>query len=159
MQSIRNPIHVLTDHKDLEYFTTTKFLNWRQTRWSQFVSQFDFKMVYRPGRAGDKPDALTRRSGDLPKKGDEQLEHNEQVLLKLRNILRLEIRIGQNALVVDLRPTEEWKEKLQLNLRLLADTPPRDRHTSLQKLFDEAYKTDPFPTEILTCLQNGTQHH
>ena len=106
-----------------------------------------------------KPDAMTRRSGDFPKEGDERLAHNEQVLLKPGNILRLEIGTGKEALVVDLKPTEEWKEKPQRNLRLLADTPPRDGHTPLQKSFDEAYHTDPFPTEILNCLRGGTQHH
>ena len=129
LQSIINPIQVLTDHKNLEYFTTTKLLNPRQMRWSQFLSQFSFKIVYRPGKAGGKPDALTRRSGYLPKEGDERLAHNEQVLLKLEHILRLEIGSREDELVVDLRPTEEWKEKPQRNLHLLVDTPPRDGRT------------------------------
>ena len=62
-------------------------------------------------------------------------------------------------MVEDLRPTGEGKEKPQRNLRLLADTPPRDGRTPLQKLFDEAYHTDPFPTDILNCLRGGNQHH
>jgi hypothetical protein len=60
LQSVINPIHVLSDHKNLEYFTTTKLINRRQARWSQFLSQFNFKIVYRAGTAGGKPDALTR---------------------------------------------------------------------------------------------------
>ena len=31
LQSVTNPVKVLTDHKNLEYFTTTKLLNQRQT--------------------------------------------------------------------------------------------------------------------------------
>jgi len=46
LQSVENPISVLTDHKNLEYFTTTKLLNCRQARWTQFLSQFNFKIVY-----------------------------------------------------------------------------------------------------------------
>ena len=107
LQSVINLVKLLTDHKNLEYFMTTKLLNRRQTRWSQFLSQFNFQVVSRPGKAGGKLDALTRRSGDLTKEGDEQLALNEQVLLKLGNILRLEIGSGKDALVVDLRPTEE----------------------------------------------------
>ena len=61
LQSVINPVQVHTDHKNLEYFTTTKLLNCRQTRWSQFLSQFTFKILYRPGKARGKPDALTRR--------------------------------------------------------------------------------------------------
>ena len=45
---------------------------------------------------------MTRRSGDLPKEGDESLTHNEHVLLKLGNILQLEIGSGENALVIAL---------------------------------------------------------
>jgi hypothetical protein len=60
LQSVINPIHVLSDYKNLEYFTTIKLLNRRQARWSQFVAQFNFKIVYRPGTAGGKPDTLTR---------------------------------------------------------------------------------------------------
>ena len=71
LQSVANPIKVLTDHKNLEYFTTTKLLDRRQTCWSQFLSQFNFVIVYRPGKARGKPDALRRRSGDLLKEGDE----------------------------------------------------------------------------------------
>ena len=69
LQSTVNPIQVLSDHKNLEYFMTNKLLSRRQARWAQFLSQFDFKITYRPGKLGGKPDALTRRSGDLPKAG------------------------------------------------------------------------------------------
>ena len=67
--SVINPVQVVTDHKNLEYFTTTKLLNRHQTRWSQFLPQFNFQIVHRPGKAGEKPNALTRSSGDLPKEG------------------------------------------------------------------------------------------
>lgn len=50
---------------------TAKLLNRRQARWSEFLSRFDF-IAYRTGKQGGKPDALTRRSGDLPKEEDEK---------------------------------------------------------------------------------------
>ena len=78
------------------------------------------------------------------------------MLQKPGNILWLEIGSGGEALVVDLRLTGE---KLQQDLRLLADTLPRDGRTPLQNLFDKAYQTHLFPTEILNCLKEGTQHH
>ena len=67
LQSIINLVQVLTDDKKLEYLTTTKLLNRRLTRWSQFLSQFKFQIVHLAGKAEWKPDVLTRRSGDLPK--------------------------------------------------------------------------------------------
>jgi hypothetical protein len=45
--------------------------------------------VYRPGKAGGKPDALTRRSNNLPKKGnitDERNQHQRQAILKSHNL-------------------------------------------------------------------------
>jgi len=71
------PVQVLSDHKSLEYFMSTKHLSRRQTRWSEFLYRFNFRIVYCPGKQGGKPDALTRRSGDLPKEGDERLTTNQ----------------------------------------------------------------------------------
>ena len=75
------PIRVLTDHKNLVTFMTTKELSERQARWQRFLSQYNFKIEYRPGREGGKPDALTRRSGDQPTTGDKRLTRNVGVLL------------------------------------------------------------------------------
>ena len=35
------PIDVVTDHKNLEYFSTTKVLTCRQARWSEYLAQFN----------------------------------------------------------------------------------------------------------------------
>ncbi|KAG0158110.1 hypothetical protein PDIDSM_5623 [Penicillium digitatum] len=61
LEGTPSPVKVITDHRNLEYFTTTKLLNRRQARWSEFLSRFNFKITYRPGKQGAKPDALTRR--------------------------------------------------------------------------------------------------
>ncbi|KAG9590724.1 hypothetical protein KCU77_g7839, partial [Aureobasidium melanogenum] len=49
-------VKVITDHKNLEYFTTTKQLSQRQARWSEFLSRFDFKIIYRPGKQAYHPE-------------------------------------------------------------------------------------------------------
>jgi len=59
-------IRVLTDHKNLVTFMTTKELSEPQARWMQELSQYDFKIEFRSGKEGGKPDALRRREGDLP---------------------------------------------------------------------------------------------
>ena len=61
---------------------TTKNLNQRQARWAEYLSRFDFKIYYRPGRLGTKPDALIRRSGDLPLEENPRITFQNQVLLK-----------------------------------------------------------------------------
>ena len=86
LEGTPSPVKVITDHRNLEYFMTTKLLNRRQARWSEFLSRFNFKIVYRPGKQGAKPDALTRRSEDLPKEGDERLLHQSQTVLKKENL-------------------------------------------------------------------------
>jgi hypothetical protein len=39
-------ITVFSDHKNLEYFDTTKVLNRRQAHWLQELAGYDFKIVY-----------------------------------------------------------------------------------------------------------------
>jgi hypothetical protein len=135
LQSVINPIRVLSDHKNLEYFTTTKLLNRRQARWSQFLSQFNFKIVYRPGTAGGKPDALTRRSGDLPKEGDDRSLENQTTIIKPENILHASAATPSNQ----------------------PDIPPALDAPTLNRLFHEAYATDPFPNKVLQMLRDGTK--
>jgi len=72
---------VLTDHQNLIRFTTTKELTGRQIRWSEVLSGFNFKIEYRPGKEGGKPDALTRQKADMPQEGDERLTQKERILL------------------------------------------------------------------------------
>jgi hypothetical protein len=42
-------VRVLTNHKNLLYFTTTRTLNRRQARWSIFLTDFDFEIQYQLG--------------------------------------------------------------------------------------------------------------
>jgi hypothetical protein len=60
---------VYTDHKNLEYFMTTKVLNRRQARWAQELAGMDFKIYYRKGTSNGKPDALSRHPEYCPEKG------------------------------------------------------------------------------------------
>ena len=80
------PIKILTDHRNLQYFMTTKQLSRRQACWSEYLSRFNFIIQFRPGKLGAKPDALTRKSGDLPKEGDEHIKQMQQTVLKKHNL-------------------------------------------------------------------------
>ena len=50
---------------------TTKQLNCRQARWAEFLSEFNFRLSYRPGKEGEKPDILTRLAQNKPKDVDD----------------------------------------------------------------------------------------
>ena len=41
LEGSASPIDVVTDHKNLEYFSTTKLLTRRQAQWSEFLCQFN----------------------------------------------------------------------------------------------------------------------
>lgn len=82
LEGAQHTTTVYTDHKNLEYFTTTRKLNRRQARWSLELSGYDFVIVYRPGPKNGKADALSRRTDYHPKEGGEAMPSSHQVLLK-----------------------------------------------------------------------------
>lgn len=57
---------MITDHKNLEYFMSTKDLNGRQAQWAKFLVEFNSRITYRPRKSGTKSNSLTQRPGDLP---------------------------------------------------------------------------------------------
>jgi len=125
------PLQLITDHKNHEYFMTKKLLNQRRAQWSEFLTRFDYEIVYRPGKSHGKADALTRRPGDLPEGGDERLKNMEQVVLKPQN--------------------------LRKQLHLLADSPPAQGRPSISDLMTQASVTHPLPGKILEAVcTNGS---
>jgi hypothetical protein len=52
---------IYSDHHNLLWFRETKVYNRRQARWAEKISKYDFVIVFRPGKEGGKPDALSRR--------------------------------------------------------------------------------------------------
>ena len=52
-------VEVFTNHKNFIHFCGTKVLTHRQTRWLEFLSQFNLKIKFWPRRLGKKPDTLT----------------------------------------------------------------------------------------------------
>ena len=52
---------VYTDHRSLVHFMNQKSLNKRQVRWSELLSEFDLKIVYKTGKAILAADTISRR--------------------------------------------------------------------------------------------------
>jgi len=126
LEGAAHPISVISNHKNLEYFMTTKQLNRRQVWWAEYLSRFNFIITYWPGKQGGKADALTRRSGNLPEEGDERLKHQAQVVLKKKNI---DSKLGVFA--------ASFSNEADVSDVLLED------------LFSEGYIADKFPNEVL----------
>ena len=114
------PVKMLTDHKGLEYFMTTKKLTPRQARWAEFLSEFNFVVTYQNGKKNDKADALTRKPNKQPiSDEDDRQEHKMRVLLPLEQIEIQPIEI-----------TDEHKDK--------PEATPAESHTEPEKEAEEA---------------------
>ena len=70
---------------------TSKKLVERQIRWSQFLSEFKFKLKFRAGKHGPVPDALSRKTQDVPiEKDDPRLKERNFKLVQDDWLLSLE---------------------------------------------------------------------
>jgi hypothetical protein len=78
---------VITDHKNLEYFMRPKKLNERQVRWSEMLSRYNMEIMYRPGKANVRADALSRREQDLPI-GAEDIRLKERIVQVLKPTMK-----------------------------------------------------------------------
>jgi len=58
------------DHKNLEYFSTTKILTYQQARWLEYLFQFNLIIQFCPRCLGTKLDILTRQWDIYPKERD-----------------------------------------------------------------------------------------
>jgi len=65
LEGARHQFIVYTDHKNLTFPRKPEMLSQRQIRWYEFLSRFDFKLIYRSGKKSGKPDLLSRRSDHL----------------------------------------------------------------------------------------------
>jgi len=74
----------------------------------QELSQYNFKIEYRPGKEGGKPNALTRREGDLPTAGDKRLPQNVGILLPKDRYWDIPEREGMRLHILE---TTEFRDK------------------------------------------------
>ncbi|KAJ3487209.1 hypothetical protein NLI96_g3698 [Meripilus lineatus] len=55
------PMDVVTNYKNLTYFSTIKILTHHQACWSKYLFQFNLVVHFCPGRLGTKPDVLIHK--------------------------------------------------------------------------------------------------
>jgi hypothetical protein len=81
LEATGHDINVITDHKALEYFMTSKLLSARQARWAEILSRYRFQITYAPGKL-NRADPLTRRH-DLEGQSQDAIkkQYRQQTLL------------------------------------------------------------------------------
>ncbi|KAF8701563.1 hypothetical protein RHS03_06511, partial [Rhizoctonia solani] len=99
LEATDKPIQVFTNHRNLEYWMQARTFNCRHARWRIFLSNFNFKIHYCPGKQSGKPDALSRRLDytDKPKEPEimlpeevfaNSLEEELEIVTKIQGKLR-----------------------------------------------------------------------
>ena len=176
LKDFEKSVQILCNHKNLEWFMTIKSLSQQQTHWSEFLSQFNFKIIYRSGCFNIWVNTLTHWSEDLSKKGENDLwrSHQKQILLKFINIddcfiaaqnqffkthrsepvslwdLYCSVHINVNNLSSEPEPEPEPKPRIMINNT-------EDEETSLNLTISEVYWQDDFTKNIIIKLRERAQ--
>ncbi|XP_044715292.1 reverse transcriptase (RNA-dependent DNA polymerase) domain-containing protein [Hirsutella rhossiliensis] len=133
---------ILTDHRNLEYFMTRQKLTERQSRWAAELSQFDFKLEYRPGSEAVVPDALSRREQDKPQGIDDEREQGRMIQLIPDDAIPATTRARINA------ASSNFSEPFVLpEMKIFEEA-------DLQQLWDETAEKDPIFKEAYRAVQN-----
>jgi reverse transcriptase-like protein len=146
LQGVTDPFAIVTDHKNLEYFTSTKALSQRQVRWSEFLSQFNFRIVYRPGSKAVRPDALSRKPGDRPAKADLS---DDRIKNRLRTVLPPE-RFDPDMLQELRREISQQEDLLVAGVDVIL--PAMDK--PIDDVIDQAYTRSDLAIAMLSALRD-----
>jgi len=80
---------VFSDHKSLKYLFDQKELNMRQRRWMEFLKDYDFELLYHPGKINVVADALSRKTMHTA-----HLMIKEVELLEQFRDMKLQVELG-----------------------------------------------------------------
>ena len=78
LKGLPQSFDIISDHRNLEYWRTTRNLTQRQARWSLYLSRFDFHLTHKPGIANTQADPLSRISTHLITDAD---DNHDQIVL------------------------------------------------------------------------------
>lgn len=93
LRSLLEPFSILTDHDSLRYFMKVQRLNDRQIRWAERLDQYNYRLVFRPGKDNIVADSLSRREQDQGLYQDKELSERLRQLLS-RQVLKETIQLA-----------------------------------------------------------------
>ena len=177
LASAADQVKVYTNHRNLEYFMITKQLNWQQACWAEFLSEFNFKIMYKSDKQRGKPDMLMQRSQDIPKKMEnlrwqhqfQTLQQDNQLDENIKKALAVMFCAGNAREKVnineDIIDAEDYlNDNMAGNNNLATDwesanVKPRNyeenTEDSLEELFANAYKNDKLVQAIIDAKIRG----
>jgi hypothetical protein len=89
-----------TDHKELEYLLNQKNLTGRQARWISKMSEFDFDVMYIPGKLNTVADALSRiYSADEPGtiRAESEFVQHDTAAMRVSSLHSVPMQTGTEA--------------------------------------------------------------
>ena len=123
---------------------TTKQLNQRQVRLSEFLSQFNFQIIYRPGAKAILPDTLSRMPGDKPKdEADDRLQHRNRTLIPPTKV--------DPAILKELLSNARKEDNHNASVAMLD---PAIQHKPIDELLRHSYRDSRLCQEILTAMRD-----
>lgn len=143
------PTKVITDHKNLEYFTTTKVLSRRQARWANTLSPFDFHIQFRPG-SKCKPDAITRRRDLYPG------AHYSQAHASAQNSRQVIKNYSFSSTVVEVSPCQILCDSLSPKFSTFSTISPT---IPLSERVERAQAADPHASQIKRSLATNAHDY
>ncbi|KAI0993189.1 hypothetical protein K3495_g14995, partial [Podosphaera aphanis] len=116
LMCLRQPVDILTDHKNLQYFMSKRTLSERQIRWKILLDELPgIKLHYRPGKDATRPDALSRLEQDKPfNPYDPRLQHREAQLIENDWIAAAELTTKTQDFLEDVNTPFDDKDLSQL---------------------------------------------
>ena len=70
--------YLVTDHQSLKWLMTTRNLTGRLARWSLHLQEFDFEIIYRPGKQHGDVDGLSRAVAPADFEAEEELMSQQE---------------------------------------------------------------------------------
>ena len=72
LEGTKEPVRIVTDHRNLEYFKNPRALDRRQLRWLEQLTHYNYEIAYRPGDKNSAADALSRKEEHKPHQLEEE---------------------------------------------------------------------------------------
>jgi len=93
----KEPFTIMMDHANLQYWKSPKNLNCRTAQWHTDLQEYDFDILYIPGKTNMPPDALSRPPG-----ADRGKEDNQDVVIfpKMKFIVAAAMLEGKTLVLV-----------------------------------------------------------